>query len=119
MKIPSKVKILNHTWSIAEKDNLVDADDEPIYGQCERLDQVILINKNMSPDNKRITLIHEMLHACRYSNGNAGLIPDFTGIPKNEIVLTWEHFLIAHYEEGLLSILRNNPKIIEYLLSND
>lgn len=119
-RLPSKVKILNHTWTIVEESlEPEDGSDYPNYGKCERFDQVITINKDMTVDNKRVTLLHELLHACRYSNGNPGLLPDFTDVPKEEIILTWEHMLLGLYEEPFLSILRNNPKVVEYLVSND
>lgn len=119
-RLPSKVKILNHTWTIVEESlEPEDGSDYPNYGKCERFDQVITINKDMTVDNKRVTLLHELLHACRYSNGNPGLLPDFTDVSKEEIILTWEHMLLGLYEEPFLSILRNNPKVVEYLVSND
>jgi hypothetical protein len=40
--------------------------------------------------------------------------------PKNEDDSdVWEHFFIGMYEEGLLSIIRENPTILDYLLSNE
>jgi hypothetical protein len=37
---------------------------------------------------------------------------------KEDDFETWEHYFIAMYETGLLSVLKDNPKLVEWL-TND
>lgn len=119
-KVPSKVKIGAQSWTIIERDRADDgyiADDA--YGYTLQKTNVIVLDKHCPPSRKRQTLFHELFHAIRYSNGSSGIKPDMENIQPDEIIGTWEHYFIAMYEDTMLNILRENPAVMDYLLSNE
>ena len=120
LPVPTKIKIGAQDWTVIERDSSDDgiiSDDS--YGYTLQKTNVIVIDKNCPPSRKRQTLFHELFHAIRFSNGSSGIKPNTEDILPNEIIATWEHYFIAMYEDTMLSILRENPKLTEYLLSND
>lgn len=67
----------------------------------------------MGNGKQKITLLHEVLHAIRMSN---------EGMPKpskDDDFEAWEHYFIAMYETGLLAVLKDNPKLTEWLLDEN
>lgn len=60
-KIPGSVKILYKEYEIEEVDNLHDTDGE-LYGQIQYLPQKIHLNSGSSEEQKKATLIHEIMH---------------------------------------------------------
>lgn len=62
MIIPKKVRILYKEYIIEEQINLHDSDGE-LYGQIDFLPERILLNAEASEEQKKATLIHEIVHA--------------------------------------------------------
>lgn len=118
--MPTHIKIGAQDWVIVERsaadDGLISDDS---YGYTLNKTNVIVLDKNCPPSRKRQTLFHELFHAIRFSNGSSGIKPDMDSIQPDEVIPTWEHYFIAMYEDTMLSILRENPKLTEYLLAND
>jgi hypothetical protein len=79
----------------------------------------IVIDKNCPASRKRQTLFHELFHAVRFSNGSSGIKPDMENIQSDDVIYTWEHYFIAMYEDTMLSVLRDNPSVTAYLLSEE
>lgn len=120
LPVPSRIKIGAQDWTVIERDRADDgyiADDA--YGYTLQKTNTIVIDKHCPPSRKRQTLFHELFHAVRFSNGSSGIKPNLEEVLPNEIIMTWEHYFIAMYEDTMLSILRENPKLTEFLLSND
>lgn len=120
LPVPSRIKIGAQDWTVIERDRADDgyiADDA--YGYTLQKTNTIVIDKHCPPSRKRQTLFHELFHAIRFSNGSSGIKPNLEEVLPNEIITTWEHYFIAMYEDTMLSILRENPKLTEFLLSND
>jgi Zn-dependent peptidase ImmA (M78 family) len=119
-KLPTKIKIGAQDWTVIERDRADDgyiADDS--YGYTLQKTNVIVIDKHCPPSRKRQTLFHEIFHAIRYSNGSSGIKPDMENIQPDEIIGTWEHYFIAMYEDTMLLVLRENPALSNYLLSQE
>jgi Zn-dependent peptidase ImmA (M78 family) len=119
-KMPTRVKIGAQDWAIIERDRADDgyiADDS--YGYTLQKSNVIIIDKHCPPSRKRQTLFHELFHAIRFSNGSSGIKPDMENIQPDEVIATWEHYFIAMYEDTMLLVLRENPAVSDYLLSNE
>ena len=119
-KLPNKVKIGAQNWEIIERSRDDDGyinDDS--YGYTLQKSNVIVLDKHCPPSRKRQTLFHELFHAIRFSNGSSGIKPNMEDILPNEVISTWEHYFIAMYEDTMLSVLRENPQITEYFLSNE
>lgn len=113
-KMPSKVKIGTQNWTVEERDRKIDyALNEDAYGYTLHRESLIVIDSTVVPSRKRQTLIHELMHAVRYSMGSPV-------VPKNEDDPDiWEHYFIGMYEEGLLALLRDNQGVVDYLLSDE
>lgn len=119
-KVPTKIKIGAQDWTVIERDRSDDgfiADDA--YGYTLQKTNVIILDKHCPPSRKRQTLFHELFHAVRFSNGSSGIKPDMENIQPDEIIATWEHYFIAMYEDTMLSVLRENPAVLDFLLSSE
>lgn len=120
LSVPTRIKIGAQDWTVIERsatDDGIISDDS--YGYTLQKTNVIVLDKNCPPSRKRQTLFHELFHAIRFSNGSSGIKPNTEDILPDQVIATWEHYFIAMYEDTMLSVLRENPKLTEYLLSND
>jgi hypothetical protein len=119
-KVPTKIRVGAQDWTIIERDR---ADDgyiaEDSYGYTLHKTNVIVLDKHCPPSRKRQTLFHELFHAIRYSNGSSGIKPDMDNVQPDEVIAIWEHYFIAMYEDTMLLVLRENPALSDYLLSNE
>ncbi|HBV83583.1 MAG TPA: hypothetical protein DEB74_12510 [Lachnospiraceae bacterium] len=61
MIIPEKVKILYKEYEIEQREGLHDEGGE-LYGQINYLSQKIYLNKEALDEQKKATLIHEIVH---------------------------------------------------------
>lgn len=117
-KMPTKVKIGTQNWTVIERSsNMDDALSSSAYGYTLVRSSTIIIDADATPSRKRQTLLHELLHAIRYSMGNS-TIPA-TSDDESKTTDAWEHYFIGIYEEGVLAILRDNPLVTAYLLSEE
>lgn len=117
-KMPTSVQIGTQDWTIIERSSSIDdALSSSAYGYTLDRSSTIIIDAGATPSRKRQTLLHELFHAIRFSMGN----PSTPGSSDDESKTAdaWEHYFIGIYEEGLLLTLRNNPAILEYLLSKE
>jgi len=120
LPVPTKIKIGAQDWTVIERsatDDGIISDDS--YGYTLQKTNVIIIDKNCPPSRKRQTLFHELFHAIRFSNGSSGIKPNTEDVLPDHLIATWEHYFIAMYEDTMLSVLRENPKVTEYLLGTD
>ena len=62
MIIPKKVRVLFKEYTIEEQINLHDEEGE-LYGRIDFLPEKILLNAEASEEQKKATLIHEIVHA--------------------------------------------------------
>lgn len=117
-KMPTKVKIGTQNWTVIERSsNMDDALSSSAYGYTLTRSSTIILDVDAPPSRKRQTLLHELLHAIRYSMGNT-TIPS-PNDDESKTTDAWEHYFIGIYEEGVLAILRDNPQVTAYLLSEE
>jgi hypothetical protein len=114
MDMPKKIQIGTQTWSIVQRSRTSDGmlSDES-FGYTLNKENIIVIDSQIAISRKKQTLMHEILHAIRFTFNNPS-VPK-----KTEEVEVWEHYFIAAYEEGLLLVLRDNPALLEYLLEKE
>lgn len=62
MEIPNTVKILYKEYEIVQEKNIHN-DSSDLYGEVHYLDEKILLNVDSKEDQKKATLIHELIHA--------------------------------------------------------
>ena len=107
------VKVGPQRFDVLQRDPDVDGMlNDGAYGYTLDNKNLIVIADNLGNGKQQITLLHEVLHAIRMSND---------GMPrpnKEDDFEAWEHYFIAMYETGLLSVLKDNPKLVEWL-TND
>jgi hypothetical protein len=114
MKLPKRVIIGTQVWQILERDRASDGMlSEPNFGYTLSQDNLIVIDNLLTPSRKKQTLLHEILHAIRYTFDNS-----VTPTKKDDLGV-WEHYFIGLYEEGLLLTIRDNPDLLDYLLETE
>ena len=108
------VKVGPQTFDIVVRDPKQDGMlNEGAYGYTLDGANVIVLNASNGNGKQQITMLHEILHAVRMN---------YDGMPKpskEDDFEAWEHYFIAMYETGLLSVLKDNPKLVEWLLKNE
>ena len=81
------------------------------YGFTTAMKATIHLNPDQSPDNQRLTLWHEIMHALAESvMGN----PHWDNLGENPVER--EEKIIRLLESPTLLVLRNNPLLVKYLM---
>ncbi len=105
-KPPRKIKVQSHDYTIEVVKDLEVGPDA--WGACHRKFLRIQLDKELAPSLMKDVLFHELGHGVYYSSGLTFLVPE-----KHE-----EH-IVQHMTAGLLQVLRDNPKLREYLFDNE
>ena len=110
--IPKMIKIGTQDWTVVEHTSKEDGMlYEDSYGYTLERMNMIVLDKEASNSRKRQVLMHEVLHAIRFTF--------FTG-NKMSSKLSFEdteHYFIGMYEETLLMVFKDNPELLQYLTS--
>lgn len=118
--LPKIIKIGAQDWTLLERTPAEDGMlNDGTFGYTLQTSNLIVVDKNCPPSRKRQTIFHELFHAVRYSSGNSGIKPNLEDVLPSEVIITWEHYFIGIYEDALLAVLRDNPKLADYLLAKD
>jgi hypothetical protein len=104
MSRPKVVRIAPYNWDVAWSRNTVlhFHPEEDACGACDAASLTIAIDPGDAEDYNRATLLHEILHACLRSSDPA--VDD-----------EQEEMVVAAITGPLLSALKDNPELIEYL----
>lgn len=109
--LPRKFNLINYTWSIKEVqrefiDNAMINQGPPgsFGGFCDRAGLTVAIAKDFPEQEKPRAILHEVLHAC-FKN-------------KHNIDKEVEEDIVCLLEERLTDLIKNNPKLINYLQEN-
>jgi hypothetical protein len=114
MELPKQVRIGTQVWKITQRSRTNDGMlSEDNFGYTLNKENSIVIDSQITPSRKKQTLMHELLHAIRFTFSNPN------SPKKTDEVEVWEHFFIASYEEGLLLLIRDNPHLLAYLLEKE
>lgn len=103
-------------WKAATSrpDSSVDKDD---YGVTYPWLGQISVTPDQVPAVQRLTVEHEVIHALLATAcGSQDFRTFFKGSPS---ALAAEEKLVRLLEAPLLSLLRDNPRLVEYLMSKD
>ena len=107
------IKVGPQKFDIIQRDPKEDGMlNDGAYGYTLDGKNVIVLSSDLSNGKEKITMLHEVLHAIRMNND---------GMPrpnKEDDFEAWEHYFIAMYETGLLGVLKDNPKLVEWLLND-
>lgn len=95
---PENLRILGIDYRVDFEDS---EDTNSGTGSCNVTRCIIKIcaNRN-SPDHQKSVLIHEIIEALNY-----------------RLELELDHYKITTLEAGLIQVIRDNPKLLEYLAS--
>jgi hypothetical protein len=108
------VKVGPQKFDIIERDPAQDGMlNDGAYGYTLDNKNLIVIASGLGNGKQQVTMLHEILHAVRMNND---------GMPrpnKDDDFECWEHYFIAMYETGLLAVLKDNPKLVEWLLNDE
>jgi hypothetical protein len=111
--MPSTVKIGAQVFTITmrsrDEDGML---NDNTLGYTLELQNLIVVDKQLPVSKKRLTLLHELMHAM-------GFVFDTSVKPsKKDDFDTWEHYFIGIWEEPLLMLLRDNPALVAYLVED-
>jgi Zn-dependent peptidase ImmA (M78 family) len=110
VSFPRKVKVGHARYTMKYEAEL--ASISGANGTCGEDTQTILIDPLMGRDMERDTVLHELLHAVFHlSDARAHLPKDDSGDTKDA-----EEKVIRPLASQLLELLRDNPKLVAYLL---
>ena len=113
MKMPKSVKIGSQVWEITEQKRKHNSDfQEGTYGFTMDKNNTIVLDIEMADSIKRVTLFHELLHAIRFTYGGS-FVPH-----KSTTYTEWEHYFIGLYEEPVVSMFRDNPELVAFLVES-
>lgn len=108
---PTTVKIGPQTFSIEYRDTNLDGMlSDGSHGYTLDQGNLIVIANDLSTSKQKIVVMHEILHAMRMIFEN--------GIPEKDVEFErWEHYFIGVYENALVMFMRDNPDIIDWLMT--
>jgi len=105
MNRPRAVKISPYTWSVkwSRHEVLKHHPNGDACGACDMESMTIAVDPGKHEDYARVTLLHEILHAC---------------IRSSDPTLDDEHeeTAVAAISSPLLAALRDNPGVVAYLV---
>lgn len=112
--VPKKIKIGPQQWTVVERTREADGMlDDGSYGYTLPNSNMIVLDANLPMSKKRAVMMHELMHATR-------LQYDPSQRPvKDADFDDWEHFFIGVWDNSLLAVLRDNAKLVEWLVEKD
>jgi ribonucleotide reductase alpha subunit len=109
--IPTQVKIGAQVFDIVERSHKKDGMlNDDTYGYTLDKENLIVVDSDIHITKKQVTLLHEIMHACRLVFDN-GVRPK-----KIDEFDVWEHYFIGAWETSLIMVFRDNPKVLAYLI---
>jgi len=109
--VPKKVIIGAQVFEIVQRSSKEDGMlNDGNYGYTLDVPNVIVIDADLHETKKRVVLIHELLHASRMV-----FEPSIKPTEKDDYE-AWEHHFINIFENSIVMILKDNPKLVEWLL---
>jgi hypothetical protein len=108
---PTSVKIGPQTFDVEYRNTNLDGMlNDGSHGYTLDQGNLIVIANDLSVSKQKIVLMHEVLHAMRMIFENS--VPD-----KEADYERWEHFFIGVYENSLIMFMRDNPDIVNWLMT--
>ena len=107
------VKIGVQVFEIIERTQKEDGMlNEGSYGYTIDTQNVIVIDSNLHVSKKKVTIMHEVLHAARMVFDNS------VKPKKSDDFEAWEHYFIGVWENSLIMVMRDNPELMQWLVSD-
>lgn len=108
--MPGKIKIDTIVFDVIPKYPVINGNTgrELVAGQISYQEGIIEISTNRSIDNLKQTLLHEVVHGILKTRGVENLIPE--DVREN---------VVEGFATGLLQVIRDNPRLMDYLEKHD
>jgi Zn-dependent peptidase ImmA (M78 family) len=107
------VKIGVQVFEIIERTQKEDGMlNEGSYGYTIDTQNVIVIDSNLHVSKKKVTIMHEVLHAARMVFDNS------VKPKKSDDFEAWEHYFFGVWENSLIMVMRDNPELMQWLVSD-
>jgi len=106
MNPPDSILIGATRWTVDHRDLNADNDDGYVYGRTKHAQAAIQLHNDQHPSCARDTLLHEILHAI-------------LGYSPLTLRHDEEEQIVRSIAPWLLTTLRDNPSLIEYLLADN
>lgn len=113
-KMPETVIIGAQVFRIVERSRKEDGMlSDGAYGYTLDQDNLIVVDADIHLSKKRVTVIHEIMHAIRMTN-------DSPIKPKKEDEFDdIEHYFISMWEGNLIKVLKDNPKLMKWIFEDE
>lgn len=98
--VPQQVTVGPFRYRIVVDDGRI---PDGLYGVCDKGQQVIALHPFQGEVRSRVTLLHEVLHACA----------DVAGVDDDKA----EERVVTVLAPVLLAVLRGNPRLVDWLVS--
>lgn len=109
--VPKKIRIGAQSFEVIQRSSKEDGMlNDGNYGYTLDVQNVIVIDSDLQESKKRVVLVHELLHAARM------VFEPHTKPTEKDDYEAWEHHFINIFENSLVMILQDNPKLVEWLL---
>lgn len=114
-KMPKTLTIGAVVWTVtADPDDWMRHENavqcKGAYGHSEPMQAVIYISPETSPDNQRLSLWHETMHAlCETVMGS----PHWSNLGEGPTER--EERIVRSFESPIVLVLRDNPALVAYL----
>jgi hypothetical protein len=113
MAMPKQVKVGPQVFKIVERSKIDDGMlNDGSFGYTLDMANLIVVDADIHITKKQVTLLHEIMHACRM------VFEGPTKPSKSDDADAWEHHFIGVWESSLLLVLRENPDIVKWLTTN-
>jgi len=111
MPAPKKVRIGAQVFKIEERSVKQDGTlNDNSYGYTLDQGNLIVIDASIAFTKKQQTLLHEIIHAIGMVYGSGQKEPS-----AKDTYEIWEHHFIGIWEAPMLSFIKDNPEVVEWL----
>ena len=112
--VPKSIKIGVQVFEVLQRTQKEDGMlNDGSYGYTLDTQNVIVIDSGLHLSKKKVTMLHEIMHAARMVFDNS------VKPKKTEDFEAWEHYFIGVWENSLIMVFRDNPELLEWLMQED
>lgn len=111
MTVPThltKIKISPYEWMIKPFKN-PKVNNKPVDGYCYARGRIIAYASGLSSDRERVVVLHELMHALIHRAG---------GYKQSWLTRSREEWLVEEVTLSLMSLLKDNPSFVRWLLND-
>jgi Zn-dependent peptidase ImmA (M78 family) len=109
--VPKKITIGAQVFEVIQRSSKEDGMlNDGNYGYTLDVQNMIVLDEDLHETKKRVVLMHELLHASRM------VFEPSTKPTEKDDYDAWEHHFINIFENSVIMMLKDNPKLVEWLL---